>query len=192
MGASSLHLRLTRAGPQTLADWIDAHARAFEAIGGAARLIVPDNPKVAVIKACSTSLRSTAPTPRWRRITTPPCCRRGRAGRATRPRSSRRADRRALASRPLRNRRFHSLAEVNAAIRELLVQLNDERPIRRLGAPAASCSRRSTPRLKPLPAEPYVFAEWRVRKVGLDYHVDVDGTSTPCPTASPAPASRCG
>jgi transposase len=26
-----------------------------------------------------------------------------------------------------------------------------------------------------LPAEPYVLAEWRVRKVGLDYHVDVDG-----------------
>jgi transposase len=26
-----------------------------------------------------------------------------------------------------------------------------------------------------LPAEPYVLAEWRVRKVGVDYHVDIDG-----------------
>jgi transposase len=26
-----------------------------------------------------------------------------------------------------------------------------------------------------LPVEPYAFAEWRVRKVGMDYHVDVDG-----------------
>ena len=29
------------------------------------------------------------------------------------------------------------------------------------------------PALKPLPAEPYVFAEWRIRRVGIDYHVDV-------------------
>jgi hypothetical protein len=33
----------------------------------------------------------------------------------------------------LRHRRFYSLAELNAAIGELLRQLNDERPIRRLG-----------------------------------------------------------
>jgi Mu transposase-like protein len=26
-----------------------------------------------------------------------------------------------------------------------------------------------------LPTEPYVFAEWRVRRVGIDYHVDVEG-----------------
>jgi transposase len=25
-----------------------------------------------------------------------------------------------------------------------------------------------------LPIEPYVFAEWRLRRVGIDYHVDVD------------------
>jgi hypothetical protein len=33
----------------------------------------------------------------------------------------------------LRHRRFYSLAELNTAIGELLRQLNDERPIRRLG-----------------------------------------------------------
>jgi transposase len=37
---------------QRLADWIDAHVRALEAIGGVPNLIVPDNTKVAVIKAC--------------------------------------------------------------------------------------------------------------------------------------------
>ena len=31
------------------------------------------------------------------------------------------------------------------------------------------------PALAPLPVEPYVYAEWRQRRVGLDYHVDVDG-----------------
>jgi transposase len=28
--------------------------------------------------------------------------------------------------------------------------------------------------LKPLPAEPYVFAEWKECRVGLDYHVEID------------------
>jgi transposase len=29
------------------------------------------------------------------------------------------------------------------------------------------------PALKALPTVPYVFAEWRIRRVSLDYHVDV-------------------
>ncbi len=37
---------------QGLGDWIGAHTRAFAAIGGVPRLIVPDNAKVAVVKAC--------------------------------------------------------------------------------------------------------------------------------------------
>ena len=37
---------------QTLSDWIDAHVRALTAIGGVPQLIVPDNTKTAVIKAC--------------------------------------------------------------------------------------------------------------------------------------------
>ena len=37
---------------QMLPDWIDAHVRALEAIGGIPELIVPDNTKTAVIKAC--------------------------------------------------------------------------------------------------------------------------------------------
>jgi hypothetical protein len=37
---------------QALADWIGAHTPAFAAIGGVPNLLVPDNTKVAVIKAC--------------------------------------------------------------------------------------------------------------------------------------------
>jgi transposase len=36
---------------QGLADWISGHVGAFEAIGGVPALLVPDNTKVAVIKA---------------------------------------------------------------------------------------------------------------------------------------------
>jgi hypothetical protein len=37
---------------QALADWIGAHTRVFEAIGGGPNLLVPDNTRVVVIKAC--------------------------------------------------------------------------------------------------------------------------------------------
>ena len=37
---------------QTLPDWIDAYVRAFEAIGGVPQLLIPDNTKTAVFKAC--------------------------------------------------------------------------------------------------------------------------------------------
>ena len=68
--------------------------------------------------------------------------------------------------RPLRHRRFYSLAELNAAIREVLRQLNEERLIRRLGVTRrALLEELDWPNLNSLPAEPYAFAEWRVRQV---------------------------
>ena len=74
----------------------------------------------------------------------------------------------------LRHRRFYSLAELNTAITDLLRQLNEQRPIRRLGVTRrALLEELDRPNLKPLPAEPYSFAEWRVRRVGIDYHVEV-------------------
>jgi transposase len=75
----------------------------------------------------------------------------------------------------LRNRRFFSLTELNRAIAELVAGLN-ARPMRRPGI-----SRRELfleldrPALKELPAEPYEYGEWRPRRVGRDYHVDIDG-----------------
>jgi len=75
----------------------------------------------------------------------------------------------------LRHRRFYSLAELNAAIGELLRQLNEERPIRRLGVTRrALLEELDRPHLKALPSEPYAFAEWRLRRVGIDYHVEVE------------------
>jgi len=75
----------------------------------------------------------------------------------------------------LRHRRFFSLAELNEAIAGLVTDL-DARPMRRLGV-----SRRDLfleldrPALKPLPPAAYEYAEWRLRRVSLDYHVDIDG-----------------
>jgi transposase len=51
MGASNFTY-IEATWTQGLADWIGAHTRAFAAIDGVPRLVVPDNAKVAVIKAC--------------------------------------------------------------------------------------------------------------------------------------------
>jgi hypothetical protein len=78
--------------------------------------------------------------------------------------------------RRLRNRRIYSLADVNAAIAELLIRLNDQRVLRYVGRTRRRLFEEiDVPLLRPLPNEPYVLAEWRMRKVGLDYHVDVEG-----------------
>jgi transposase len=50
IGASSLTYARTT-WTEGLADGLEAHARAFNFIGGSPKLVVPDNPKVAVIKA---------------------------------------------------------------------------------------------------------------------------------------------
>ncbi len=75
----------------------------------------------------------------------------------------------------LRHRRFYSLTELNAAISELLHQLNEVRTIRRLGITRRTLLEElERPHLKRLPSEPYPFAEWRLRRVGVDYHVLVE------------------
>jgi transposase len=51
MAASSLSFACAT-WTETMPDWVDAHVRAFGYFGGSARLLVPDNAKVAVIKAC--------------------------------------------------------------------------------------------------------------------------------------------
>ena len=74
----------------------------------------------------------------------------------------------------LRNRRFFSLAELNAEIRALLEELN-ARTMRHLGVSRRQLFEKGDrPALLPLPVASYEYAEWRKCRAGLDYHIDVD------------------
>jgi transposase len=74
----------------------------------------------------------------------------------------------------LRKRTFFSLAELNAGIAVELAALN-ERVTRHLGASRKALFETiEKPVLKTLPTEPYVYAEWKECKLGLDYHVEVE------------------
>ena len=119
-----------------------------------------------------TSRGSTGPISTWQPITAPRSSRHDRGARVTRPRSRSVCwwSNDGFTGTVFRNRRFFSLSELNQeTIGELVTDLN-ARPMRRLGV-----SRRDLfleldrPALKPLPAEPYEYAEWRVRRVAPDY-----------------------
>jgi len=81
----------------------------------------------------------------------------------------------------LRNRTFFSLAELNRAIGELLEQYN-ERAFQQLeGSRRSLFERVDRPALRPLPAQPYEYAEWVKARVSLDYHVRADGNNYSVP-----------
>jgi len=76
----------------------------------------------------------------------------------------------------LRNRRFFSLSELNAAIRQLLDELNT-RMMRGYGASRADLfTTLDRPHLQPLPEQAYEFARWKRARVAPDYHVEVDSS----------------
>jgi transposase len=161
---------------QTLPDWIGAHVRALAFFGGVPRQIVPDNLKAAVLKA---NWHEPGLNPTYQDFAT----HYGTAILPTRPRRPRdkakvevgvQVVERWIIAR-LRNQRFFTLAELNAAIMALLGELND-RPMRRLGVSRRQLfDQLDRPALTALPVESYVYAEWRQRRVGIDYHVDIDG-----------------
>jgi transposase len=75
----------------------------------------------------------------------------------------------------LRHRQFFSLDELNTAIAVLLERLN-HRPFKKLpGSRQSAFNSLDRPALRPLPEQPYVYAEWKKARVHIDYHVEVDG-----------------
>jgi hypothetical protein len=75
----------------------------------------------------------------------------------------------------LRNRRFFSLAELNAAIGELLAELN-RRPFKKLpGCRREAFERLDQPALKALPPTRMAIVRFKSARVNIDYHVELDG-----------------
>src|ERR1700756_3103124 len=117
-----------------IVDRLSPPVAALEAMGGVPKLLVPDNAKVAVIKACHFDPvvnRSYAEMAAHYDMAVLPA-------RPRKPKDKAKVEaavlivERWLLGR-LRHRTFYSLAELNQAIAELLHHLNDVRSIRRLG-----------------------------------------------------------
>ena len=160
---------------QSLPDWTGSHARAFTFFGGVTAQVVSDNLKSGITKACfhePAVNRTYSDLARHYDTAVVPArpykpCDKAKVEVAVQV-----AERWILAA--LRNRRFFSLAELNAAIRELVDKLNN-RVTRHLGASRrALFEELDRSALKALPQEPYEYAAWKECRAGLDYHVEVE------------------
>jgi transposase len=174
LGASS-YVYAEACPSQDLAAWITAHVRMVEFFGGAPAIFVPDNLRSGVTQACRYE-------PIINRTYLEFAQHYGAAvvpARAGHPRDKAVVEANVLVAQRwilavLRHRRFFSLAELNAAIRELLAPLN-ARPMRKLGVSRrALFEQLDRPLLRPLPTSRYEFAEWRDASVNIDYHVLVE------------------
>jgi len=183
-----------------LAAWIGSHVRTLEFLGGVPRVTIPDNWKTGVRNPCfyepdlNPTYRDWAehyqtvviparvrkpdlnPTYRdwaehYQTVVIPARVRKPR-DKATVENGVLIVERWILAA--LRKRTFFSITELNQAIRELLVRLN-ERKFRKLDTTRVRLFEEvDRPALKPLPEEPYQFATWKKVRVHPDYHVEVE------------------
>jgi len=160
---------------QDLGNWVESHVAAFEYYQGTPKLIVPDNPRTGVDRACRYE-------PDLNRTYHEMATHYGVAVMPARPRKPRDkakvenavllAERWIIAA--LRHRRFYSLPELNEAIAELLDKIN-HRPFRkREGSRASLFAEVERPALQPLPTERYMLAHWKTVRASIDYHVEVD------------------
>ena len=161
---------------QQLPDWIASHVRCFEYMGCVPALLVPDNLRSAIKHACRYEPEGTSTYEDLARHY-------GTAVLPARPYKPR--DKAAVENSVLlvqrwilarlRNRQFFALDELNAAIRELLIDLNN-RPFKKLeGSRRSAFETIDRPAMKALPATRYEFAQWKTAIVNIDYHVEIDG-----------------
>jgi len=161
---------------QNLEDWTGSHVRAFKFFGGVPKVVVPDNLKSGVTTPCRYDPDinpSYAELARHYGVAVVPA-------RVRKPKDKAKVEGGVLIVErwimaALRNRTFFSLAEANAAIRELLTKLNN-RPFQKLpGCRASQFEALDKPALNPLPTSVWEFCQWKQVRVGIDYHVEVDG-----------------
>jgi transposase len=174
LGASTYTFARAANG-QGLAQWIDCHVHAFEFFGGTTTLLIPDNPRTGVTRACRYE-------PDLNRTYHEMAQHYGIAVMPARPRKPRDkakvenavgiVERWILAA--LRHRKFFAVSELNDAIEELLERLNNRRFRKRDGTRTFLFQEIDRPALQPLPAERYGMAEWKTVRANIDYHVEID------------------
>jgi hypothetical protein len=160
---------------EQLAAWLTAHCHAYAFFQGVARVTVPDNLKTGVIRPCRyepllhRSHQELAE--HYGTVIIP--------ARIKKPRDKAKAEagvqiaeRQILAA--LRDQRFFTVAELNAAIQPMLAKLNAQ-PFQKLeGSRDTWFETLEKSQLLPLPTTTFELADWSKAKVNIDYHVVVD------------------
>jgi len=174
LGASSYtfaHATLS----QELPVWLDCHVRMYEFWAGAPALTIPDNLRAAVTRAdryeaeLNCSYRELAE--HYNTCVMP--------ARPYRPRDKAKVEAAVLVAQrwllaALRHHSFYSVEEINTALAQLLIKLND-RVMRHVKQSRRQLYERlDRPALKPLPPQRYQYAQWKQVKVNIDYHISFE------------------
>ena len=174
LGASS-YTYAEATADQQMGSWIGAHVRALEFFGGCPQLVVPDNTRTGVSRACR---YEPDLNPTYQEMATHYAI----GVLPTRPRKPRdkakvevgvQITQRWIVA-ALRHRKFFSLGEMNRAIGELLDKLNQRPFKKREGSRLSLFEQLDRPALRPLPAQPFELAEWSQATVNIDYHIQFD------------------
>ena len=157
---------------QTLPDWLGSHTRAMTFFGGVPALIIPDNLRSGVSRACRYDPDINPSYQQWaehyRTAILP--------ARPHKPRDKAKAEHGVLLVQRwilarLRHHRFFVLDEVNRHIAALLEDLNQRPFKRRPGCRRSAFEALDQPTLQPLPPHPYEYVHIQPVTVHIDYHV---------------------
>lgn len=161
---------------QKLVDWIGSHVRMFEYFGGVPGMIVPDNLKSGVKKACRYEPDLNPAYAQMIEYYGCACM----PARPYRPKDKAKVETAVgIVSRwiiaRLRNETFVGLSALNQRIAELLTILNN-RPFKKLpGCRRSVFLEVDQPALKALPSNRYEYREFKMARVNVDYHIEVEG-----------------
>lgn len=175
LGASS-YTFATALRSQGLEDWIRAHIKAFEYFEGCPEIVVPDNLKSGVKRAC---IYDPEINPLYSEmaehynIAVIPA-------RAYKPKDKAKvengvlnAQRRILAV--IRNKDFFSLSELNQGIQDALVKLNKREMQIIKKSREQLFNEIEKPALKKLPSNRFILYKFKKAKVHIDYHIELEG-----------------
>jgi transposase len=160
---------------QTMEDWLGAIADAFEFMGGTPRALVPDQTRALIAGPDPYEPQASRTVEEFAEhysvVVLP--------ARPGRPRDKPKVEAAVLVVERwilarLRNRRFFSLAELNAAIAGLLTVLNARRFKKLPGCRRSAFEALDRPALRALPPKRFELARWKPARVNIDYHVEYD------------------
>ncbi|MFH1367854.1 MAG: IS21 family transposase [Elusimicrobiota bacterium] len=160
---------------QSSREWLMAHVRAFEYFKCVPRILVPDNLKSGVTKACKYEPEINAAyldiASHYGFAVIP--------ARPYRPKDKAKVEVGVLIAKrwimaSLRDRKFFSLSELNEAIKELLLKLNT-RKMKKLGKSRQEMfDDLDKPAAFALNDRRYEYAVWKKCRVNIDYHIEAD------------------
>ena len=167
---------------QSTQDFISSHVQAFNFYGGVPNILVPDNLKAAVISHKKGIVKlnvSYEDMGRHYGVVIKPA-------RPYKPQDKSKVElgvkaiQRWILMR-LRHHTFFSVDELNQAINELLDLYND-RIIKRLGKSRTQLFKElDQPMLHPLPANGYIYKQFKTATVAIDYHIELEGSGYSVP-----------